>query len=127
MHRQIPAASRPFRTDLSLPLQKHWKCKDAGGRWRAHKDHCKRDAIAERDVAFANPDLLSVDNSYIVITNAAAFQHTELEVLKQMVIMPDEDDDNPHASFEGHDGGDFYSEGQLTTVRTATTHSFTES
>ena len=71
-----------------------------------------------RDAAFDRADLMSVDNSYIVITNAANFQDTDLNVLKEMVILPAEDGSN-EASFEA--GEDFYADGELTQVSATST------
>ena len=84
-----------------------------------HKKNCKRSSIAKRDAAFENLDELSLDNSYIVITNAANFQNVDLDVMKGMVILRDDhpggDEDNPnHASFES--GETFYAEGEATQV-----------
>ena len=60
--------------------------------------------------------MLSIDNSYIVITNAEHFNHGDLEVLKHMIIIPDGDDDESttQASFEV--GDVFYAEGEFTQV-----------
>lgn len=64
---------------------------------------------------FANPDLMSIDNSYIAITNAPNFNDADLNVLKQMAVMPTEDDTSTYATFEGNDGC-FYAEGDLSRV-----------
>lgn len=58
---------------------------------------------------------MSVDDSYIVLTNAANFQSTKLDVLKQMVIFPDENSESIFTPFEVDDK--FYAEGQVTQVR----------
>lgn len=62
--------------------------------------------------SFGYADLLNVDNYYIVITNADQFKAADLEVLKNMVILLDDDSD--HASFEN--GEQFYAEGEMTKV-----------
>lgn len=59
---------------------------------------------------------MNVENSYIAITNAGAFQRADLEVLRQMVIMPEESTDTDHASFESDLDENFYAEGVLTKV-----------
>ena len=66
---------------------------------------------------FDRPDLLSVDNSYITITNAEYFNDADLEVLKHMIIIPDETEGSSEASFEV--GDEFYAEGELTQVSTS--------
>lgn len=109
-----PDVAVSFRYGISL-TEIQFKCQGPGGRWHKHKRNChpsKRDAISQRDAAFANTDLLNVDNSYIVITNADQFNAAGLEVLKNMLILPDDDSD--HASFEN--GEQFYVEGEITKV-----------
>lgn len=65
---------------------------------------------------------MSVDNSYVVIHNATNFAATELEVLKNMVIYPDEDEASQYASFES--GEEFFAEGELTDVSFDTIRAF---
>lgn len=86
------------------------------GKWHSKKKHCKRDLIAERDAAFARPDLMNVDNSYIAITNAANFKPTELGVLKEMVIMLNDNNEETSGAFFEGPGESFSVEGILTQV-----------
>ena len=89
------------------------------GKWHKHHKHCKR-ASFPRDTSFDRPDLLNTDNSYIAITNADNFQRAELDVLRGMVVMVDDDggheDPTTQAFFENGEDGGFYAEGEVTQV-----------